>query len=154
MNKLTFATLREANLLRLPRFRDRRGNIAHSRPDGSDWSIDRWMNAFYGECGELSGEFKKAARGDYGQQVKDCMDEGRLRDLPNDVLLKIQREAADAIICLDLAMSQLGIDLGAAVMEKFNLVSDRVSAGIMLLERSEKLAGGEVVVIDDEAIPF
>lgn len=36
---LTFAELREANIARLPQFKNKHGEPAHSQPDGSDWSI-------------------------------------------------------------------------------------------------------------------
>lgn len=150
MNKLTFEQVREANLKRLPQFRDRQGNLAHSKADGSDWSIERWMNAFYGECGEASGELKKAARGDYGTWAKSCFDNGHLKELPADVKLKIQREFADILTYLDLAASQLDTDLGDAFIEKFNVVSARVKSDITIVT----LIGGAIVVSDDREIPF
>jgi NTP pyrophosphatase (non-canonical NTP hydrolase) len=73
---LTFSTLRKANRRRLPQFRDRNGKLAHSKPDGSDWSKAEWLQAIVGELGEL-GEFanlaKKVRRGDFEQ--KDVQDE-------------------------------------------------------------------------------
>jgi hypothetical protein len=146
LNHLPFSILRKANLARLPRFKDRSGRLCHSEPDGSDWSAERWMNAMYGECGEASGELKKAARGDYGQEVKIMMDEQRYKDLPEKVKLAIAREFADIVTYLDLTASQFGIDLGAAVVEKFNLISVRVDAGIFI----EPYADGDELVIVDE----
>lgn len=51
---LSFRELRAANLARLPLFRDRHGNLAHSQPDGSDWSETEWLQAVMGELGELA----------------------------------------------------------------------------------------------------
>lgn len=54
MNQLTFATLREANTARLPQFKNKHGQAAHSKVDGSDWSPAQWFRAFVGEVGELA----------------------------------------------------------------------------------------------------
>lgn len=149
MNELKFKTLREANLARLPQFRDREGNIAHTEPDGSDWSPERWMNAATGELGECAGELKKAARGDYGPTAKHAINHAP-KAMPPEVKVKIGNEMADIVTYLDLLAIQFGIDLGAAIMAKFNIVSTRVEASIAMAEKSN----GEVIVIDDSVIPF
>ena len=65
MNKtMTFAVLREANIARLPRFKNKKGEPAHSQPDGSDWVLSTWCNAILGELGELANLVKKVERGD------------------------------------------------------------------------------------------
>lgn len=51
---LTFRDLRRANVLRLPQFKNRHGQPAHSEPDGSDWSVAQWFQAFIGEVGEFA----------------------------------------------------------------------------------------------------
>jgi hypothetical protein len=61
---LTFRTLRDANKARLPQFKNRRGEPAHSEPDGSDWKLSAWCNAVTGELGELANLIKKIERGD------------------------------------------------------------------------------------------
>lgn len=53
-NGLTFNTLRGANMARLPQFKNKHGVVAHTRPDGSDWSPAQWMQALMGEVGELA----------------------------------------------------------------------------------------------------
>lgn len=52
MNGLSFPTLRFANMLRLPQFRNKHGDPAHASTDGSDWSPADWFVAFMGEVGE------------------------------------------------------------------------------------------------------
>lgn len=53
-NDLTFNELREANIKRLPQFKNGKGEAAHSSEDGSDWSLGEWMNAVTGEIGEAA----------------------------------------------------------------------------------------------------
>jgi hypothetical protein len=50
---LTFRTLRDANLKRLPLFKDAKGRTCHSEKDGSDWQPAQWLQAVVGELGEL-----------------------------------------------------------------------------------------------------
>lgn len=136
---INFDDLRRANLTRLPLFKDRLGNKCHQSFDGSDWRPSDWMTAIVGEVGELAGELKKARRGDYGDDARECM---HFRDAfgdgrhptytPNEVTEKIKREAADIVIYLDILMAQFGIDLGAAVAQKFNEVSERIGVDVQL----------------------
>jgi len=49
---LRFTTLRNANTLRLPQFKNSKGGPAHSKEDGSDWSPAQWLQAVIGELGE------------------------------------------------------------------------------------------------------
>lgn len=63
-DSLSFRELRRANVARLPLFRDRNGKLAHSQPDGSDWSEAEWLQAVMGELGELANLRKKVLRGD------------------------------------------------------------------------------------------
>lgn len=51
---MTFGVLREANLARLPRFKNKHGQPAHSMPDGSDWTPAQWLQATLGELGEFA----------------------------------------------------------------------------------------------------
>jgi NTP pyrophosphatase (non-canonical NTP hydrolase) len=118
MNKLTFAVLRQANLLWLPLFKNAKGRPAHSQPDGSDWSKPEWCNAVLGELGELANLLKKVQRGDM------TMDEARPA---------IGKELADVQTYLDILAFQCGVDLGDATVEKFNEVSDRVDCGVFIV---------------------
>jgi NTP pyrophosphatase (non-canonical NTP hydrolase) len=115
---LTFSVLRQANLARLPLFKNARGEVVHP-PDGSnDWSASQWLQAVIGEIGEYANLQKKIERGDFGlsgaiQKRQDLAD-----------------ELADVVCYLDHLAACLRIDLGVAVTSKFNRVSDRVKAPV------------------------
>jgi len=116
-NGLTFNTLRDANVKRLPLFKDAQGRPAHSEPDGSDWSLTDWVCAVTGELGEAANMIKKIRRGDF-------------------TLARVQREVADeladVVIYLDILAFRCGIDLGEAVMRKWNATSQKVGAPIRI----------------------
>lgn len=114
---LTFDALRAANMARLPQFRDRHGNLAHSSPDGSDWSLSDWCTALTGEVGEAANIIKKIRRGDL------TVDEART---------ELGKELADIAIYLDILAFRLGLDLGNVVIHKFNEVSLRVGSDVVL----------------------
>lgn len=116
-NGLSFRTLREANKVRLPQFKNRRGEPAHSEPDGSDWKLSAWCNAVTGELGEAANIIKKIERDDF------TLDEAR-----ND----LADELADVATYLDLLAFRAGIDLGKAVQSKFNRISERVGANVCI----------------------
>lgn len=117
MTGLTFNQLRKANELRLPQFKNKHGEPAHSKPDGSDWSPAQWLQAMVGEVGEYANLRKKYERGDIN--LEEFRFEGG-------------KELADIQIYLDLLAYQLGIDLGKATTDKFNEVSVRVGSTIRL----------------------
>lgn len=116
-DNLTFAALRKANTARLPLFKNRNGDPAHSAPDGSDWCLGQWCNAVCGELGEAANLIKKIERGDM------TLDEARAN---------LGRELADVQTYLDILAFRAGIDLGAATAGKFNEVSDRVGCDVRL----------------------
>jgi NTP pyrophosphatase (non-canonical NTP hydrolase) len=116
-NGLTFNTLRGGNIARLPQFKNAHGGLAHSQPDGSDWSPAQWLQAVVGELGEYANLRKKYERGDIGI--------GHFTSHAAD-------ELADVVTYLDILAMQLGIDLGRAVMEKFNRVSERVGSNVRM----------------------
>jgi len=116
-NQLSFKVLREANLRRLPLFKNAKGEIAHKLGDVADWSIADWVVAIVGELGELSNVFKKIRRGDFTQE---------------EVQSDIEKEMADVQCYLDLLASRCGVELGAAVIFKFNEVSDRIDVPIKI----------------------
>lgn len=120
MNKLKFSELREANLKRLPVFKNKHGEIAHSKPDGSDWSPAQWLQAVVGELGEYANIRKKYERGD----ITHLSFTAYAAD-----------ELADVITYLDILAFQLDIDLGMAVTNKFNQISRRVDCDIFLGEK-------------------
>src|ERR1019366_6901539 len=114
---LTFRTLRDANLKRLPLFKDAKGRTCHSEKDGSDWQPAQWLQAVVGELGEYANLRKKCERGDL---------------TPEEAKPLLADELADVVIYLDILASQLGIDLGPAVMAKWNRTSEKVGAPIYL----------------------
>ncbi len=114
---LTFDLLRRANLARLPRFKNKHGELAHSKPDGSDWSPAQWLQAVVGELGEYANLRKKFERGD--------VDEDEFRILA-------AKELADVVTYLDILAMRLGVNLGWAVEQKFNEVSKRIGVDVRL----------------------
>jgi len=116
MDNLKFKTLRAANTLRLPKFRNRNGELCHNE-DGSDWSLNDWYTAASGELGELGNLLKKVRRGDL------TLDKAR----PD-----IARELADVVCYLDILAKQCNIDLGRATWCKFNEVSARIHVNIFI----------------------
>lgn len=117
VSSLTFDQLREANTKRLPLFRNSLGEPAHSKPDGSDWSPAQWLQAVVGELGEYANIRKKYERGDIDTAT---------------FLREAGYELADVQTYLDILAMQLGIDLGDATRQKFNLVSERVGCDVRL----------------------
>lgn len=114
---VTFASLRQANQRRLPQFKNANGEPAHSEPDGSDWSDAEWLQAVTGEIGEFANVAKKLRRGDFTRE---------------QALPMMRDELADTVCYLDLLAFRLGIDLGEAVRDKFNRVSERVGSDVKL----------------------
>lgn len=114
---LTFNTLRGGNLARLPQFKNKHGELAHSKPDGSDWSPAQWLQAVTGELGEYANLRKKFERGDLTAE---------------EFKAQAASELADVVTYLDILAFQLGIDLGRATMDKFNEVSVRVGSTVRL----------------------
>ena len=116
---LTFNTLRQGNLHRLPEFRNAKGELSHAGHGNGlgAWSHSDWMMAMVGEVGEAANLIKKVRRGDFEMGEKR---------------MDIARELADVAIYLDLLSASLGIDLGAAVMMKFNEKSDQVGSKVKI----------------------
>jgi NTP pyrophosphatase (non-canonical NTP hydrolase) len=115
--ELSFGTLREANIKRLPQFKNSLGFFANTEPDGSDWTPAQWLQALIGEIGEYANVRKKFERGDINEIEFKKMAENELADVQN---------------YLDILAFRLGIDLGEATKQKFNEVSDRIGSSIYL----------------------
>lgn len=122
----SFGDLRKANLQRVGLFKNAKGELCHSEPDGSDWSLNDWATAAGGEMGEAAGICKKIRRGDYS------LDEVR-GDLADEI--------ADTVIYLDMLAYRAGIDLGQAVIQKWNATSERVGIDLRLTD------GGTLVFV-------
>lgn len=101
---LSFEALRKANVERLAVFPGHADN---------PWSANDWAVAVTGELGELCNILKKLRRGAAYPGM----------EMPSAA--KIRQELADTQIYLDLLAAYLGVDLGAAVIETFNNVSER-----------------------------
>lgn len=117
LTPLNFQELRKANLARIPEFKNKNGDKAHSDKYGRDWSLGDWVTAVTGELGEAANIIKKVRRGDVS------MDSAR-KD--------IAKELADVQIYLDILAFQCGINLGNATIDKFNEVSVRIGVDIKL----------------------
>lgn len=117
---MDFIDLREANIARLPEFRNKKGQIVHG-PDSKPWALSQWSNAALGELGEAANLIKKYERGDFTDEEWATI----WRD-------DLAHELADTLIYLDLLAHHAGIDLEKAVVEKFNMVSNRVQSTVQL----------------------
>jgi NTP pyrophosphatase (non-canonical NTP hydrolase) len=134
---LTFAELRAGNIARLPQFKNRKGEPAHSEPDGSDWILSTWNNATEGEVGEVA-----EALGHYVCFAKIAQHLGKGGDIikkieRGDVTLDEKRQAladelADVVTYLDILALRAGIDLGDATIHKWNEVSKRVDCALRI----------------------
>jgi len=130
-NGLSFNTLRDANRARLPEFKNKHGEPAHALPDGSDWSPAQWLQALIGELGEFANIRKKFERGDLSLDEYTVLAKKELADVATYLDLL-------ALRALDINHHGLrridphGINLGAAVIEKFNEVSVRVGCKIRI----------------------
>lgn len=114
---LSFNVLREANKRRMPQFKNAKGEPAHEKEDGSDWSLNDWLTAVTGELGEAANVLKKVRRGDF---------------TINQAMPELADELADVATYLDILANQCGIDLGKAIIEKFNRVSAKVDSNIFI----------------------
>lgn len=96
-----------------------RANLARAlkwHPDGiNSWSSSDWMTAITGEVGELASLIKMRNR------ERDGL--GGNKFSPTNE--QIAKECADVFTYLDLLATSMGIDLGQAIVDKFNEVSER-----------------------------
>lgn len=128
---LTFAELRAANSERSSQWHASGGS-------DEDWSESDWSNALMGEVGEVADALQALllANGMTARfgRAADLVKKLRRRsigirgakDPEVDVLRdEVGKELADAILYADLLANHLGIDLGEAIIAKFNEVSER-----------------------------
>ncbi len=96
----------------------------------AEWDVDSQITLEYrgnelgGECGEALNVIKKLARERMGIRGSRATVE------------QLAEELADVVICADLIAMSVGIDLDAAVRDKFNATSEKVG----LLTRLGKAA--------------
>lgn len=126
-NGLTFNALRGANIARLPQFKNKHGELAHSKIDGSDWTPAQWLQAVIGELGEYANVRKKFERGDLTFEQYEEQASKELADVQTYLSIL-------ALRCLDAGefAHPEGIDLGQATIDKFNEVSERVNSSVRL----------------------
>lgn len=109
--KLSFQKLRHANVSRCDQW--------HGI---STWSVMEWACAMAGEAGEACNVAKKIRRIEQGIAKRK---EETTPDAMKKQIAKLAEECADTLIYLDLLAASQGIDLEAAVIAKFNSVSEQ-----------------------------
>lgn len=82
------------------------------------WNGADWSNAMQGEAGEAGNVVKKLRRKDGG--LRGAVDPER-----DELLRMLGDELADTFLYLDLLATYYAIDLPAAIVRKFNAISER-----------------------------
>lgn len=112
---LTFEEFSAINLSRAKRWHQ--GDIAN-------WSLSDWLMAMAGEAGEACNAGKKLRR--IEESISNMStDPDRQISTTDEALSKIAEELADTVIYCDLVAHRIGRSLSAAIIEKFNKVSER-----------------------------
>jgi hypothetical protein len=109
---LTYTALRLANKLRLPQFRNKLGTAAHSKVDGSDWTVAQWFRAWIGEIGEFAEARVNFERGNINRQEYEVAAAKELADAATYQDLLAQRaldETAESTIADDAQLLMLAI---------------------------------------------
>lgn len=115
--RLSFAQLRAANQKRQ---RERNASFGVKV-----WSLRDWALAMIGEAGEVCNVVKKFQRIDIDDPATHESEAPYL-------LANLADELADVVIYVDLLAERAGIDLGAAVADKFNRDSVELALDAML----------------------
>lgn len=89
------------------------------KPNATDWDLPTWGNAVAGETGEMCNVIKKIHRGDFDNNKEEGVE-------------KLASEVADVVCYLDLLCQRAGIDLGAAVVNKFNEKSEEIGSEVKI----------------------
>jgi NTP pyrophosphatase (non-canonical NTP hydrolase) len=112
------------------------------------WTPTDWMTAIAGEVGEAANLVKKLRRiesdgldvpqnremiewvyGDAGASAASTVAPNELRAaVERELVKRLGAELADVVIYVDLLAARLGIDLGQAVIDKFNATSKKVGS--------------------------
>lgn len=85
--------------------------------EGAPWTISDWAVAMAGECGEACNVVKKLNRVRDGNQGNEETEE--------ELINQLGHEIADTICYAFLLANWMGINVEEALIEKFNLVSDK-----------------------------
>jgi len=121
---LSFATLRAANILRLPQFKNSFGSV-HSKPDGSDWSLSDWFAAILGELGETANYLKKIRRGDISMNSIDVREQ-------------LGNELADIVIYADLTLFQVKKEMGFGFGEDVKCFDSLRQSNVKRLQNDDR----------------
>lgn len=84
------------------------------------WTPMEWACAMAGEAGEACNKIKHFQL-EYGGRPLDYISEHE-----PEVIREIANELGDVVTYCDLLATRLNIDLGEAVRDKFNIVSEKV----------------------------
>lgn len=90
----------------------------------TDWTPAEWLAACIGELGEAAHVIKTISR------QRDSLVETDLND--DQIRRMLAEEIADTVIYLDMLAHSQNIDLGAAIVEKFNRKSEEIGSSIVL----------------------
>lgn len=107
LNNLDLTILRQANRMRIPQFKNAKGQASNTKSDGSDWSLAEWVNATLGELGETSNLLKKIRRGDFSLDY---------------IKTELGKELADVISYLDILAMQLDVSLTCTPAQDITLL--------------------------------
>ena len=120
--------LREVNGQRVLRWHEGRFSNSDFVGDGKDWNAADWSNATMGELGEMIealGRVIQMANTVKKIRRQQTVGAGMLDPGLEDLREQLGNELADMIIYADLLAAFCEIDLAAAIVRKFNAVSDR-----------------------------
>ena len=111
-DSITFDEVHAANVARRKRWHP------SFLTEEQDWTGADWSNAMCGEAGEAANVVKKLRRQDSGSRGSIDPDRDRLVGMLAD-------EIGDVYAYLDLLATYYGIDIGKAIVHKFNKISER-----------------------------
>lgn len=121
---ITIRKLQEINTQRAKRW--------HGSEGLEQWTVMEWAAAMCGEAGEAANVAKKLRREDLGLNRKDYGGRDNLR-------FKLAEECADVAIYLVLLCEREGLDLEAAIVQKFNQTSEQYGFPERLEETPEEV---------------
>lgn len=114
---LTFARMSLTNRARCDRW--------HHEDEYEPWSGSDWACAMCGEAGEAANIVKKLRRHETRRAMGPSMSLEHPAGDRDRLLYKLGEELADTILYADLLAAHYGINLPAALINKFNIVSER-----------------------------
>lgn len=112
---LTFDALRKVNTKRCESSQGFNHRI-------EDWTPNDWMVATTGELGEAANILKKLKR------VEDDLPGNTVEETYEVLEQRLADELADTVIYLDLLAARCNINLGEAIISKFNRTSNKINS--------------------------